>query len=143
MDQTFTSARAQFNPKRRIAQSPSPARLAAWLEQVCYKGNPTHKRNPGDFGLEPPSDPRPDKSLCDWTEIFERAEAGRLLRLGVAHGMVSRQIRGDFPQNIWVVRDGVAFEAILENQEKGEYHGYPMAQNDPFRDDVLLAWSET
>lgn len=28
-----------------------------------YEGSPHHKRNPGDFGLTPPSAPRLDKTL--------------------------------------------------------------------------------
>jgi hypothetical protein len=44
-------------------------------KRVRYGGNPEHKANPGDFELEPPSSPRPDKTLCDRTGIFERSKA--------------------------------------------------------------------
>lgn len=37
--------------------------LAKLASQVKYGGNPEHKRNPGNFGLTPPSGPRPGKSL--------------------------------------------------------------------------------
>jgi len=55
----------KFNPKRALAElTPENLQLCASLAQkVKYGGNPEHKKNPGDFGLSPPSDPRPGKSL--------------------------------------------------------------------------------
>jgi len=108
---------------------------------VSYAGNPEHKRNPGDFGLTPPSQPRADKTLCDTAQIFSRKLATKLLRRGVEHGMISEQRSGRFPQNIWSVSDdGIPLEAQLENQESGSYHGYPMPEDDPFRLEVLKLW---
>lgn len=58
--------RKSFNPKRRICgENGARARLqkfAAANLSPRYSGNPEHKRNPGDFGLEPPSSPRLGKS---------------------------------------------------------------------------------
>ena len=51
--------------------------------RVKYGGNPEHKRNPGDFGLTPPSQPRADKTLCDEVAVFKRTTALRLLRKGI------------------------------------------------------------
>ena len=47
----------QFNPKRRLLQPSAEdvERLCVLAEKVVYGGNPEHKRNPGDFGLTPPS----------------------------------------------------------------------------------------
>jgi len=54
--------------------------------------------------------------------------------------MVSVQERGGWPQNVWSVLAGEAFEAQLENRERGTYHGYPMAADDDFRQLVLTEW---
>jgi hypothetical protein len=111
------------------------------LQRVRYGGNPEHKRNPGDFGLTPPSIPRPDKSLCDAVGIFRKPEAEQLLREGIRRGLVSMHERRGFPQNIWAVtKDGQPVEAQLENAERGVYHGYPMPLSDPFFHEVLSRW---
>lgn len=132
--------RATFNPKRKIRAVASDA-LANLANRVKYAGSPFHKRNPGDFGLSPPSQPRPDKTLCDATGITTVRESLRLLRLGVSKGLISEQTRGGFPQNIWsVTDDGIPLEAQLTNRETGVYHGYPMPSSDDFRDQVLRHW---
>jgi hypothetical protein len=134
--------RTAYNPKRRIADSDAwPAdRRKAYAERVRYTGNPEHKAKPGDFGLEPPTNPRPGKTLCDKVREFSKAEAEKLLRVGIGRGMVSVQERGGWPQNVWSVLTGEAFEAQLENREQGTYHGYPMAADDDFRRLVLREW---
>lgn len=136
--------RGRFNKKRKL-QSPRPneAERRTLLAQVDYTGSPYHKRNPGDFGLTPPALPRPDKTLCDGVEIFEKAIAQELLQKGILKGLVSEQKHNGFPQNIWSVTDeGVPVEAQLENQELGTYHGYPLLAHDPFFDMVLSWWEE-
>jgi hypothetical protein len=56
-------------------------------------------------------------------------------------GLVSVQERNGWPQNVWAVAaNGVPVEAMLENQEIGTYHGYPMLTGDPLRDEVLRRW---
>ncbi len=134
--------RRVFNPKRSlVAAKPEEAVLIALAEKVSYRGNPEHKRNPGDFGLTPPSAPRADKTLCDLAGVLSRAEALSLLRDGIRRGLISAQLRGAFPQNVWsVTSDQLPFEAQLDNQETGSYHGYPMPEADPFRQLVLRAW---
>lgn len=135
--------RNRFNPKRRIASVPSGS-LDHLLPQVQYTGNPEHKRNPGDFGLEPPAAPRLGKTLCDGAGVYERGTAEALLHAGLRRGLVSERADGEFPQNVWAVDDsGQVFEAQLENRELGTYHGYPMPLSDPFRDEVLRRWSAT
>ena len=70
-----------------------------------------------------------------------------LLRRLVAEaqrGLVSVQIRGRFPQNIWAVTEaGHPLEAQLENQEQGTYHGYPMSTTDPVWHAVVARWSDS
>lgn len=125
-------ARRKFDPKRRISDVVTPAYLASLAARVSYTGNPEHKEQPGDFGLTPPVRPRPEKSKCDRIGILNQSVALRLLRKGVMRGLVSRQVRGGFPQDIWSVTDnGDPVEAQLENQTLGTYHGYPMPETDP------------
>jgi hypothetical protein len=132
-------SRQRFNPKRKIVDPcPPEAELKKLSERIGYGGNPEHKRDPGDFGLIPPSAPRADKTLCDEVHIFRRSEALAALREGVRKGLISPATRGGFPQNIWsVTAEGIPLEAELENREAGTYHGYPIPENDPFRETVL------
>jgi hypothetical protein len=127
---------------RRIRDACDPA-FCDWLcRTVKYGGNPEHKRNPGDFKLDPPALPRSDKTHCDAVGIFSKAEATRLLKEGARRGLVSVAERNGFPQNIWsVTADNCPLEAQLENEQQGVYHGYPMPDTDPFRSKVLEAWN--
>lgn len=130
------------NPKRKLHPSPRELNLAALASNASYGGNPQHKRNPGDFGLSPPSDPRQEKTLCDASLVLSRSEALRLLREGIGRGLVSQQLRSGWPQNVWAVTpQGLALEAMLENESTGAYHGYPMLEADPLREAILKAWS--
>jgi len=110
---------------------------------MSYGGNPEHKRNPGDFGLTPPAQPRPDKTLCDEVRIFERSVALEYLRHGVERGLVSESWTGDWPQNIWAMTvDGRALEAQIENAQLGTYHAYPLPESDPFVSEVRKRWEQ-
>lgn len=135
----------KFSPNRKIAE-PGPSGEAERLaDRLAYGGNPEHKRNPGDFGLEPPAQPRLGKTLCDDAAILTRERALELLREGARRGLVSRQTAaGDvFPQMIWAVTEGgVPMEARIENPVTGAYHGYPMPSHDPFGSEVSRLWRE-
>lgn len=134
----------QFNPKRRLkaCDAHELARLAALADRVQYGGNPEHKKNPGDFGLTPPADPRPGKSLCDGIGVFTRFEALELLKAGLAKGLISDRFVGDWPKNIWsMTAQGRPLEAQLENPDQGTYHGYPMPDSDPFASVVAQRWA--
>lgn len=133
--------RQRFNRKRRIDSTRSESELAVLAGRVTYGGNPEHKRKPGDFGLTPPAAPRANKSLCDAVGVFDLRKALCLLREGVKRGLVSEQVRGEFPQNVWAVTDrGDPVEGQLENRIQGIYHGYPMRSNDPLAKSVLEKW---
>lgn len=140
----MTSTRTKFNLKRRFASSlPTRKALKKLAAALRYGGKPDHKRNPGDFGLTPPSLPRDDKSLCDEIHLFRRAEALRLLRRGVERGMISEWDGTGYPKNIWAMtEDGIPLEAQLENPGNGTYHGYPLEMNDDFRDKVIAQWNQ-
>ncbi|MHB8885663.1 MAG: hypothetical protein ACYC5H_11405 [Methylovirgula sp.] len=119
----------------------SRARRDALCARVAYGGNPEHKRSPGDYGLRPPAQPRPGKTLCD-AQIL-KSEALLLLRAGLQKGMVSFRAESEWPQNIWSVAEtGEAFEAQLENPQQGIYHGYPMPIDDDFRLEVICEWKK-
>lgn len=138
--------RRTYNPKRRLcAIEVLEARqqaLFSRIQSVRYTGNPEHKRNPGDFGLTPPSAPRPGKTLCDEVESYSRAEALSLLLAGLRRGMFSAQEHDGWPQNVWAVTErGEPVEAQPEGH--GMYHGYPMAETDPFREKVLEGWTRS
>lgn len=133
--------RTSFNPKRCIRDTCDDIDLVTLARSVGYSGNPEHKRNPGDFGLTPPSQPRPDKTLCDIVRIMTKYEALNLLQDGVRKGMVSQRFCNGFPQNIWAVtNEGYPVEAQLENEGLGTYHGYPMSERAPFYGEVLARW---
>lgn len=118
------------------------SKLAILAERVTYGGNPEHKVDPGNFGLTPPANPRADKSMCDAVGVFDSHTALRLLWEGIKRGLVSEQVRGDFPQTVWSVTDrGAPVEGQLENQRLGTYHGYLMPANDPLTERVLEKWN--
>ena len=76
------------------------------------------------------------KTLCDKAAIVSRDTALDLLRDGLRRGLVSRQQREGWPQNVWAITPaGEPLEAQLESN--GVYHGYPMPENDPFREVVM------
>ena len=135
----------KFSTNRRIAEPGRRDEAKRLASSLGYGGNPEHKRNPGDFGLIPPSQPRLGKTLCDEEAIFTREGALELLREGARRGLVSEQkAAGEvFPQMIWAVTDGgLAMEARIENPGAGVYHGYPMPVHDPLRPDVVRLWRE-
>lgn len=134
--------RANFNQKRKIRNPEDETDLEALAKQVRYTGNPVHKKNPGDFDLHPPAQPRDDKTLCESSGISQRKQALRLLRAGVSRGLISKQTRSGFPQNIWAVTDdGMPLEAELENKGLGTYHGYPVPMADTFREKIIEHWN--
>jgi hypothetical protein len=133
----------QFNPKRRFIKPDAEqlVRLGELAKSVAYGGNPEHKKNPGDFGLTPPSDPRRGKSLCDAAGIFSRTDALALLQEGLRRGLVSDRHEDGWPRNIWAVTShGMPLEAQLENPVLGSYHGYPMPSSDPMATAVVEKW---
>jgi hypothetical protein len=112
------------------------------LATAVYEGSPHHKRSPGNFGLVPPSAPRPDKTLCDEAGISTRAEAEALFARAVHRGLVSEATTAaGFPKQLWAVDDrGRVFEAMQGGTNPGAYHGYPIRRSDPLHARVLDAW---
>lgn len=138
------SAQVRFNSKRRIIDPrPQVEILSDLARRIKYVGHPQHKRNPGDFALTPPAQPRPDKTLCDLVGIFRVAEAQQWLEAGARRGMVSENLQDGFPKHIWAVTDtGIVLEAKYSNVGPGHYHGYPLFEPDPFRQVVIARWRQ-
>jgi hypothetical protein len=132
-----------MNVKRKIEDHQRALdRVRQFAERPKYIGSAYHKLVPGDFKLDPPSAARKTKTLCDDGDVFRFKQALRLLRDGFKKGMISKHSTGnsDWPKNIWAVSSGgVVFEAQGDNN--GNYHGYPLLKNDPFREAVLEEWS--
>lgn len=126
IDMSYKPRKRPSNPKRRIAQHVPIERREMMISQATYSGSPQHKRNPGDFGLTPPAQPRPGASLCDEAGIESKRQAIDLLKRGIDAGMVSETLGagGRWPKHIWAVsKSGIPFEAQLGNPESGTYHG--------------------
>lgn len=137
--------RQSINPKRRIAEPGSwtHEQREAFLAAAKYLGSALHKMRPGDYGFDPPFNPRPSKSLCDDLRPILQAEARALFAEGVRKAMVSLHIEGDGrPKYVWSVDHyGEVYEAKWDREG---YHGYRLDKESEKhqRDCVLKAWSE-
>lgn len=129
--------------KRTIRKTPLSEGERSYLrEHARYEGRAYHKGHPGDFGLTPPCDPRPDKTLCDKANVTRAAEAERLFLRAIKRGLASEnEVQSGFPKYLWVVDDqGHVFELMYGGSHPGHYHGYPILQDDPLFDRVSDAW---
>ena len=128
------------DPTRRIAapEHLSEAQRVALAARLRYVGRAYHKTKPADYGLEPPANPRPSKSICDGLRIIRLAEARELFRAGILRGMVSTYFIADAPKYVWAVdSDGEAYEAKVGTDG---YHGYRLEEEDRMRRYVQKEW---
>ena len=109
-----------------------------------YTGAPYHKLHPGDYGLSPPSDPRPSKSVCDDRRPLLKHEAESLLREGIRRGMISQPKPGQLPKYVWAVDDQKqVYEAKTDPLLGSAYHGYRLGDDEyQMRANVLSAWNK-
>lgn len=115
--------------------------LEELAQKSIYRPSPYHKSNPVAWGLTGQSKRRPDKTDCDGSGITCSRDAIEFLKAGIRCGMVSKQKRGNWPQNVWAVdSEGYVYEAQLSNSGNGEYHGYPMKDGDRFAETVRNEW---
>ena len=125
--------------KRRIApiDEIDPGVLDRLAGDGRYVGSAHHKREPMDYGFNPPVNPRTNRSVCG---SVKKAEAEALFREGVKRRMVSAFCKGGFPKYVWAVDPGDrAYEAVLGSD--GDYHGYVLSRDDPGqRDKVIEEW---
>ena len=138
------SRKRQSNrPDRRVfpAGALDEDSAAALIGRCRYAGAAFHKLKPADYGLTPPSAPRPNKSVCDDLRPMRRAEARALLEAGIRRGMVSFFDSDAVPKYIWAVdRHGEVFEAKTKPGREAAYHGYRLGDDDDFRAHILQLW---
>ena len=131
------------NRNKRLAGCKTIAglNLEDLARRVQYTGNPLHKRNPGDFGLNPPAQGRQDKSLCDKTGIVTRKVALRHLRQGIRLGAVCERVVDGWPKHVWAVTsDGVLIEAVHDGAGRSSYHGYPVELDGSLTEKIKKLW---
>lgn len=132
------------NPKRRITHSDYASdEVKQFLEKNAkYVGSGHHKRHPADYGFQR-TNPRPTKSLCDLERIVLREEAKLLVTNGIRHGLFSEIREDGFPKFIWsVTQRGEVFEAKTDTHGTGEYHGYPLEDEDAMHVYVKSVWEQ-
>ena len=121
-------------PDRRIAahaMTDGEARRVL-TERLTYVGPATHKLHPGDYGFQPPQNPRPTKSPCDALRPVLLVEARDLFRQGILRGMVSAFAPGRVPKYVWSVdADGEVYEAKTRPERETLYHGYRLGPDEP------------
>ena len=129
---------------RSIRVQPLTDEQRAFLSaHAQYEGSAFHKKEPHNFDLTPPSNPRQDKTLCDEAGIFDKQIAFELFARAIQVGLVSEKDKVDgFPAQIWVVdRDGRVFEIMYGGSRTGRYHGYPVRRVHPLFEKISLAWA--
>jgi len=99
--------------------------------RITFVGKNLHKLRPGDYGLDPPVNPRPSKSVCDDLRPVLKAEATKLLREGAHAGMVSTFVLDGVPKYVWAVDDaGEVWEAKTAPGLGTAYYGYRLGDDD-------------
>lgn len=115
---------------RSRSKSVTPARLDQCAEVARYVGSPEHKTYPSFAGAPKL---RSDATPCP-THLKDADVLTQWLRQALRQGNIGEPICGGFPRYVWVVRDGQWFEAMLTNQELGQYKGYPIRSDEAPRD---------
>ncbi|MBK6688762.1 MAG: hypothetical protein IPG45_30090 [Deltaproteobacteria bacterium] len=99
--------RRRVTDRKIRGQRLSEAERAFLIQNARYEGSPYHKRDPGNFGLTPPSRPRPDATLCDEAGLLNKEQAERLLQRAIDRGLVSEaSAAGGYPKQLWAYDGG-------------------------------------
>jgi hypothetical protein len=135
------------DPRRRIVKLDrlKPEERTQLAARITYLGSGYHKRFPaaGGYDFGPAAGPRPAKSVCDGIRVVPKAEAEQLLRNGVLMGMFSDPLEDGLPMYVWSIdQQGEVYEAKTHPNNRGQYHGYRLEENDPMRARVLSTWKE-
>lgn len=140
------SHRQSNRPDRRIVppNTLTQDELKDIEARARYGGIAYHKLHPGDYGFNPPTSPRPSKSVCDDLRPVLKKDAARLLREGIRKGMVSRPNLGQLPKYIWAVDgNGEVYEAKTDTERADPYHGYRLGDSERrMRAEVLSEWKK-
>lgn len=136
--------RSVSNPKRRIISGvlPDVAMRELLLTRIRYVGSGHHKRNPANYGMDRVN-PRPTKSLCDADGPVPLNKASGWLKEGVMKAMFSQPNESGLPKYIWCVSSGgVVYEAKTHPNTPGDYHGYPLEDEDDMKAYVMTIWEQ-
>ena len=114
------------------------------IARVSYVGSAHHKRRPGDYGFQPPVNPRPNKDVCDakGKKQVLLAEARTLFEVGIQKGMFSQPTENGLPKYVWSIDElGDVFESKSRPEREAEYHGYRLGDDEAhMRRYVLAEW---
>ena len=130
------------NPKRRIASlGELTLEVLNCLSKARYVGSAHHKSKFADYHFSPPTNPRPDKSLCDGIRTIKKSEAVELFQNGISREMVSKHLIDGLPKYIWAVdSDEEAYESVI-SKGTTEYHGYQLEPDDTMRSLIIEEWN--
>ena len=118
--------RRQPSPVRRakvLMQDPPEQALLDAAEAARYVSSPYHRRPSSPMGT-PIRRPYPHSSTCPTS--WDLTGATRALKEAIRTGCVSAEWRAAFPRFAWYVDGEILYEAVLSNQDRGEYHAYPL-----------------
>lgn len=116
-------------PRHRVVQPwPTSAPPLSQVAERCrYVGSPEHKHYPSPAGS--PHLRRDGTScptvLCGMDLTKDVSGLTRALREAITAGQVGEEI-GGYPKYVWVVLDGVVYEARHINGPQGDYKGYEL-----------------
>lgn len=143
-----TRKREGNRPGRRVLPDAdsTPAERAALAGRITYTGSAHHKRRPGDYGFQPPVNPRPNKDVCDARSKRQvlLAKARALFAEGLRKGMFSAVGANGLPKYVWSVdEEEDVFEAKARPERETEYHGYRLGDDEEtMRRYVLAEWKQ-
>ena len=131
-------------PDRRIAEASftDKATRDTLIKRLHYVGSALHKLHPGNYGFNPPQNPRPSKSPCDELRDVLLEEATGLFRQGIELGMLSYFPKEGIPKYVWSVDAiGEVYEAKIGAGHEPEYHGYRVGDDErAMRNYVRKEW---
>lgn len=121
--------RRRRNPRlRRVGPCPPETDLDAVAARVAYGGSPYHKDIPSFAGRVPVV--RPDASICPRSLAGQQNEITRWLRQAIRSGWFCDCWENGVPLRVWIRQEGVVYEARPTNKGTGEYHGYPLRDDE-------------
>lgn len=131
---------AARRPKQAIVRQRSHEELVEVAGQACYVGSPEHKDRrwwgglPSARQLPRGAVGRPGKqttTICPLTEPSDRDRATVWVQAAIRSGQCRFYSSvGRFPQKVWYEADGCIWMGSLTNPGKGEYKGWPIAEEE-------------
>ena len=105
----------------------------ALLARVTYCHHRQHCGQPPTYA--------PHKTKCP--RDVNRRRALQLLREGLRRSMVPPD-QADLPTTVWAVdeADGRVYEARVTNPVTAQYHGFPVLDTDPLKQEIVNQWHQ-